>query len=853
MKKQAFTILLTIAILGLLQIAAIAQQNPTVIQGKITDANTNEPVPFANVFFKGTTIGTTTDFDGRYKLTTRTPGDSLTVMVVNYKKRSKAIRKGATQTVDYQLVPTTFELGEVLIEAGENPAWAIVRKARENRKLFNPENLDAYEYQSYTKVDVSIDKISDKFRNNRTFRPYADMLDSLRMAAGEDGKLVIPFFMSEQISDVYYRKSPQRKKTVVTASRMNGIVLDNFQIFEAYLGKTLQEYNFYNNFQEILERTFITPLAAGCFGFYDYYIMDTVLIDNDSCFELKVKPHRPQDLAFVGKIWISTGDYALRRLDLEVTSSVNMNFIDKYKVQQDYERQSTGHYLPTKTRVLVDLQETGDSAVGLIGKYYIANKNYIINQPRDLSFYRDNVVVEMAARTYNDEYWNDKRKLMITDHEQVKNSFAVIDSLRKSKRLTFIRRTIRTMWDGYYNFGKVELGHWYTMLGNNTVEGFRLQASARTNIHWDYKWILNGHVAFGFKDQKIKYRGQVEKFFDRNKWKKIGIRYTYDMERLGIDPDFLEAHVFLNYIFLFSSQFGYLQRMSLTQEARAWFETDHWRGWNSKFMINYKHFNPQGDYHFAFYDDDGKVQDQFRSAEFTFVTSYSRKRIWLVEDNWRIGTEALKSQLWTFKATMGFKGILGSDFTYQKLALNVMHKWRTGYLGQLDYSLTGEVVLGRVPYPLANIPQGNEPVFSAEKAYNMMKFFEFVSDRSIEGIFLHHFDGLLFNRVPLLRRLKWREAAGFNFIFSTYSQKNYIRTADNPDGLLPAKDPNGYDLTQFRIMDFDKPYMEVSYGIENILKVVRIMAFHRLTYLDPGPDGKKISPFAIKGSFLIRL
>ncbi len=130
---------------------------------------------------------------------------------------------------------------------------------------------------------------------------------------------------------------------------MNGIVLDNFQIFEAYLGKTLQEYNFYNNFQEILERTFITPLAAGCFGFYDYYIMDTVLIDNDSCFELKVKPHRPQDLAFVGKIWISTGDYALRRLDLEVTSSVNMNFIDKYKVQQDYERQSTGHYLPTKT------------------------------------------------------------------------------------------------------------------------------------------------------------------------------------------------------------------------------------------------------------------------------------------------------------------------------------------------------------------------------------------------------------------------------------------------------------------------------------------------------------------------
>ena len=323
------------------------------------------------------------------------------------------------------------------------------------------------------------------------------------------------------------------------------------------------------------------------------------------------------------------------------------------------------------------------------------------------------------------------------------------------------------------------------------------------------------------------------------------------MERLGIDPDFLESHVFLNYIFLFSSQFGYLQRMSLTQEARAWYETDHWRGWNTKFMLRYKHYNPQGDYHFAWFDDNNIAKQQYNLTEFTFVTSYSKKRIWLVEDNWRIGTEALKSQLWTLKTSFAFKG-LGSDFTYQKIALNVMQKWRTGYLGQLDYSLTGEVVLGKVPYPEAIIPQGNEPIFSADKAYNMMHFFEFVSDRSIEGIFLHHFDGLFFNRIPLLRRLKLREVAGFNFIFSTYNRKNYIRTADNPEGLLPDN-INGFPLTQFRIMDFEKPYLEVSYGIENVFKIVKIMAFHRLSYLDMGPDGKKVAPFGIKANFLIRL
>ena len=832
--------------------AQALHQGSTVIQGKITDANTNEPIPFANVFFKETTIGTTSDFDGRFKLETNTPGDSITVRVISYKLKSKKVKKGINQTIDFQLEPTSFELEEVVIKAGENPAYPIIRKARENRKFYNPESLDAYEYKSYVKIDISFDQINENFKNSKTFKPYAALLDSLRRAAGEEGKLVIPFFVSEQINEVYYRKEPKRNKTIVKASRMDGLIIDNYQILESYLGKTMQEFNFYNNIQEILDRSFITPLASGSFAYYDYFIMDTVLVDNDSCYELKVKPRRPLDLAFTGKIWIDTKNYALRRLDLEITSSVNINFIDKYKVQQDYEKQSTGHYLPTKTRVLVDLQQTSDSAVGFIGKYYIANKDYVMNQPRPLSFYDNNVEVDMAARTFSDEFWDEQRKQMITDHEQVKGSLEAIDSLKKSPQLTRIRKALRIIWDGYYNFGKVELGHWYTMFGNNPIEGFRFQASVRTNINWNYYWILSGYGAYGFKDEKFKYRMQVERFLDRNKWRKVGIRYSYDMMRLGVDPEFLESHVFLNYIFLFSSQFGYLNRMSLSQDIRLWYETDHWRGWNTKVMLKTKTFHPQGDYYFGYYDDNNNIQTKYRTTEFHLISSYSRKRTWLVENNWRASAEALKSPLWTFHATIGFKNFLGSDFTFQKLSLNVMHKWRTGYFGQLDYSLTGEVTLGKVPYPEAIIPQGNEPVFAAEKAYNMMNFFEFVADKSVSGIFLHHFDGLFFNRIPLLKRLKWREVVGFNFIFSTYEKKNYIRTADNPEGLL-ASSINGNPVTEFRIMDFGKPYMEVSYGIENILKIIRIQAFHRLSYLDPGPDGKKVPKFMIKASFFIRL
>lgn len=196
---------------------------------------------------------------------------------------------------------------------------------------------------------------------------------------------------------------------------------------------------------------------------------------------------------------------------------------------------------------------------------------------------------------------------------------------------------------------------------------------------------------------------------------KIGIRHQYDIERLGIDPDFLESHVFLNWLFIFSSQFGYLQRMSLTDQTRIWYETDHWRGWNSKFIVNHKHFQPLGDYTFAWYDDKNNVQTDFRSTDFTFVTSYSAKRVWLVEDNWRFGAESLRGNVWAFKATVGVKDVLGSDFNYTKLSLNVQRFWNTGYLGRLDYNITASKVFGKVPITCYNISRKRANILIREK------------------------------------------------------------------------------------------------------------------------------------------
>lgn len=820
----------------------------TEIKGKITDSETAEPIPFANVFFPGTTVGATTDFDGNYSITTQMAGDSLKVMVVGYITKARKIKKGRNQTLNFQLQPTSFELGEVLIEAGENPAHPIIRAARKKKKFYNQERLDAYEYKSYVKVDVSIDKVSEKFKNSKAMRPFKHIFDSLDVAAGRDGKAVIPFFISENMVENYYLKNPKREKQVVHANKLTGLILDNTQIIERFLARAFQDYNFNENWVRIFDRNFISPLALSGFGYYEYYIMDTVLIDQDSCFKIKVKPKRPQDLAFYGNIWIADSTFALRRLDLEIGKSANLNFIERYKLQQDYDMVGDSAYMPIRSRILVDMEELSDNSIGLIGKFYVSNKDYVVNKPYDLDFYKKNVEIDPNARNKNEVYWDTTRHKMIKDVAQVEQSYAVIDSMRQSPQISRLRKIIRTVWDGYYTVGPVQFGHWFTLFGYNEIEGFRFQGTAQTTIDFSKKWILKGYGAYGFKDEKFKYLAEAEYFLDRDRWRKIGGHIRYDMDRLGIDRDFLESHVFLNFMFMLSNQFGYLQRMSLSHEYRLWYETDHWHGWNSKITLNHNEFNPQGGYVFAWYDDKGNVHDKYKISSVTLMTSYSSKRVWLVEDNWRMGMGMFKAPVWTAKLTLGFKNVLGSDFTFQKISLNVRRKWQLGLWGRLDYIVAANKVFGKVPYPEANIPQGNEPPFASERSYNLMNFFEFVVDESVEGIFLHHFNGLLLNRIPLMKRLKLRSIAGFNFVWGQYNEKNYIRTEDNPEGLLPPE-YEGRPLTQFKQLSWDKPYMEVSYGVENIFKIFRIQAIHRLSYLD-GDDAKN---FAVKASFTISL
>ncbi len=852
MKHILFLFLLSLISMGM-------QAQETVISGKITDANTNEPIPFANVYFKGTTKGTTTDFDGNYSIKEINSYDSLTVKVLGFITKVKKIINHKVQVIDYQLVPTSFNLDAVVIKSGENPSWRIMREVWKRKEAYNMVNLEALQFESYVNVDISIDNISEKFRNNRTMKPFTAIFDSLRKAAGEDGKVILPFLVSESIANVYTIKDPTRYKEEIKANKLSGILVDNPELFSQFLGSSFQKYNFYDNWLKIFDRSFISPIARGALGFYEIYIMDTVLIDNQRCFELKVKAKRKEDLAFNGKMWITDSTYALKRISVEIGKGANLNFIERYSIQQDYYKTDAGAYVPERTRVLIDVTEFTENSVGLIMKFNINNKNYITNKPKEAKFYAYNLEIDQNSMDYDENFWKKERLSRANDSTVMERAYAAIDTIRESPRIKFWRIFINTAWEGFYKVGKIDVGHWITLYGHNKNEGNRFQLNLRTNADFSKYWILETHAAYGTKDEKWKYNFQVEHFLSRKTWTKIGLKHSFDVERMGIDPAFLEDHIFINILFSLSSQLGYLDKSSLNYTNRLWFETDLGKGLNHKIVLETKDFNPQGNFVFGYYKPDGSVSSSYKLTTMSYSFRYAPKNIWLVKDNYRIGMSAKQGNVWTFKYTLGLKNILDGDFNYQKFSLNLGRKWKLGAFGQLNYSITATKVFGQVPYTLGAIFQGNETFFESERSYNMMNYVEFAADQSIEGMIMHHFQGLFFNRVPLFKRLKLREVVGGNFVFSSLNKKNYFRETTpgddyNPEGIM-SPSFNNNPLTKFTVMEFNKPYLEVFWGIENLFKLIRITAYHRLTYLDE-PDVPHlfgIKGLYIKGSFFLSL
>ncbi len=803
------------ALLCLFSYLALSQE--TTIKGKVSDLETNEPIPFANVFFKGTKIGVNTDFEGKYSIITSVPLDSLTVSYIGYKTYSKKIKKGESQSLNFNMKPDGFVSQEIVITSGENPAYPIMRKVMKNKSANNRSGLSAFEYDAYSKTEIDIDNISKKMRGKKMMRKIMRALDSLKKVTDDDGKPILPVFISETMSKYYYRDSPKTSKEDVIANKISGIALDDGGLVSQLVGSTFQQYNFYDSWVNFLRKDFVSPLADSWKLYYEYYLADSVYIDDDFCYQIEITPRRPQDLAFNGVIWINKSDFALKRIDVTMGKEANLNFIEKMKIQQTLSKTDAGPYLPSKSRIIIDIAEIADSSAGMILKFYSSNKNYKVNQAQPLKFFDQTVNVAEDAKMKSEEYWVENRHDPLSDNE--KQMFVMIDSIKNIPVVKTYVDIFDILLNGYKRIGKFDLGPYLFTYAINNEEGSRFRLGGRTNYLFSKKLTFNAYGAYGTADNKFKYGAGVSYILGKNPWRQMGFDYSYDINQVGL----MSFTGNPNGLFAASTRWGTLRRQFMQTEAKLYFETPIVKDLTETVAFRYLKFDPL--YSFSYLQDLNSTlrNNYFEVNELSFSTRYAKDERFLRNENTRISMGTRKWPVLTFKFTLGFKNVMGGMYDYQKYLFTVDHYARIGIFGRLDYVIQAGYIPTTLPYPLLENHLGNETFFFNVQAFNLMNFSEFASDRFLSISFRHYFEGFIFNKIPLFSKLKLREVATLKLLFGTVSDEN----------IALNKQDIGTSQIAFRKLNWYEPYVEVGYGIENIFKFARVDFLHRLTYLNP--------------------
>jgi len=804
----------------------LANAQETIVQGKVTDAASGDPIPFANVVFKGTSIGATTDFDGNFLIKTQNPTDTVIASYIGYKSRSKVVKRGVQQIINFQLAEDVTNLQEVIVKAGENPAFEILRKVVRNKNNNDKRKLIAYEYDTYTKIEIDVDNLSEKFRERKMVKRITQVLDSVERIAGEDGKPILPLFITESVSKVYYRDNPSLKKEHILKTKISGVGVEDGTTVTQMIGSSFQEYNFYQNWLNILGKEFVSPIADGWRIYYDYDLTDSLYIGADYCYRLDFFPRSPQDLAFNGTIWITRADFALKQIDATMGKQANLNFIDKIRIQQELAKTDLGAWVPVKNRVLIDVEQVGKSNPGMLAKFYTSNKNIVTNKPRDPAFYERSIELAEDARLEEDKNWDSLRHEPLSETER--NVYKMIDTLRNIPIVKTYTDIIKVLVDGYYNLGKVEVGPYLSLVTWNNIEGIRIQGGFKTNYQFSKKWIFQGQLAYGFDDERVKYLASVQRILSRQRWTTFSIRARRDLSRLGVDDESLAD----NPIFLAATRWGFFRRGYYSDEYRIAFQREIFKGYSQKISVRHWTFEPT--YEFGYFNPPvevtSPVYDRFQATEVSIESRYARDEVFLQDDNDRISLGTNKWPVLTFKYTHGFSGILGSDFEYDKVKFNMTKRIKTGPLGVGYVTLSGEYVFSPVPYPLLNLHLGNQsPVYSSI-TYNLMNFGEFVSDRYAAIQYRQYLEGFLLNRIPLLNKLKWRLLATSNVIVGGMRQSNR--------NLISQLSPSGAEALPAGYFKNSKPYIELGYGVENIFKFLRVDFIHRVSYLE-NKDARK--------------
>jgi len=864
MKKYLLSLLLLFCAVG-----AMAQPQ---ITGVVRDAETGEPLPFANVFYDDKTV-VQTGLNGEYKIPLKSR--KLKFALVGYK--TQTVKPQRAMQINVDLVPVSYtELGTAVVTVHKekysrknNPAVELMKKVIAAKKKNDLHNHDYYSIDKYSRITFAFNEVSDKTFEDGKLKTLSFMKDHIETCV-ETGKLILPISVDETVSQLIFRKEPRSEKTIIKGKRSTG--MNNLFYTGEILTKVIQDcftdVDIYEDDVRLLQYPFTSPISTrSAIGFYRYFLGDTIDVNNTRAVRVDFTPNNAQDFGFSGTLYIAVDStYRVLRVDMGIPGRSDVNYVDDMRIIQEFKQLPSGEQVLTKDDMIVQLK-----VVDFLHKFQVRRttdySNFAFDEiPAKTFKFRGAEKTLPDALSKDEAFWEAYREDPLSESEAQLDNF--VSKMQKVKGFSAVLWVAKAFIENYVETStdpkkpsKVDIGPVNTIISQNFVDGLRLRASAQTTAALNPHLFGRGYIAYGFKDHRVKGLAELTysflpKAYLPREFPVHSISVSYNNDVMSPSDRFLPTdkdNVFTSFKWTTVDHMMYYETFKLLYDQ----EWDN----NVRLKVSFKREKDEPTASLFYQplngtgapsNDETLWKKTLTTAEATVAVEYQPGAKWMNTKQRRY-TPNHDHPVYTLSHTMGFKNFLGGEYAYNFTEAYVYKRFWLGTWGKIDTELKAGIQWNKVPYPLLIMPAANLSYIMEDHTFSLIDNMEFLNDRYLSLISSWDLNGKIFNRIPLFKRLKWREYLGFNMLWGALSDKNNPFLEENAgDSRLfyfPGKfnADGSYDY-QSGVMDGKKPYIEVIAGIHNIFKVFHIEYVRRLTYTENLPESRK---WGIRGMFRV--
>ena len=799
------------------------------ITGVVTDALTGDTIAYPSASYKGHHMAVSGDAQGRFSIEHH-EGWVLTISAVGYQSKEFTMKANSPLTMAVKLKPDTRTLKEVVVRTKrnrysrkDNPAVELMKRVIAAKKKTDLSNHDFYQYNKYQKITLAVNDIQKADIDSGFFAKKQWLTDQMETSP-YNHKLILPISVDETVTQHIYRKNPKSEKDIVLGQQSTGLnqLFETGDILNNVLKDVFTDVDLYDNQVRLLQYPFTSPIGKDAIAFYRYYIEDTVYVDHDLCYHLQFLPNNQQDFGFRGELYIlADSTLHLKRAELSIPKRSDVNFVENLSITQEYTQLSNGEWALSVDDMVVELKVTNFMSKALVVRTTRLSDYAFDELPKQLFKGKAATRREANAMMRDDSFWNQYRTVELTKSESEMDAFIRrVQQLKGFKYIifgakAFIENFVET--GGLNHPSKVDIGPVNTMFTSNFIDGFRTRISAQTTANLNKHWFFAGYYAHGWRSHKNYYNAEVTYSFNKKDYlprefpkRTLTFSSTYDImspsdKFMGTDKD----NVFTAFKWSKVDKMMFYNRQKITFE----WETE----WGLRTIVGLK--TEANEAAGALYFPIGTLRTTEWSLNFqlapgrTYVNTKQRR--------YPINMDA---PVFSLGHTMGMK-FLGGDYRYNFTEASIYKRFWMNSWGKIDARVKAGAQWNKVPYPLLIMPAANLSYIMQDETFNMINNMEFLNDRYASLDVAWDLNGKILNRIPLLKKLKWREYIGVKTLWGKLTDRN------NPTLLANAGDPMlwAFPMGSY-VMDAKRPYVELIAGVHNIFKILHVEFVHRCNY-----------------------